>query len=180
MIEDRLCGGQTHTVTVDIHLLRDSLGSGSARLEATPLLPEEIELIAWSGSRTHLENVLTQLERVTTGEVEYLTLRAEGVPVAKGGSDFAKEVGAAAIWQLATHPQLQGLGLATRLIGELESRAVRRGVRRLRIGVGVENVRARRLYEHLGYEVVGESEASCWQRLRTALGSFTGRHASRC
>jgi len=37
---------------------------------------------------------------------------------------------------------------------------VRRGVRRLRIGVGVENVRARRLYEHLGYEVIGESEAS--------------------
>jgi len=102
MIEDRLCGGQTHTVTVDIHLLSDSLRSGTARLEATPLLPEEIELIAWSGSRTHLENVLAQLERVATGEVEYLTLRTDGVPVATGGIDFAKEVGAAAIWQLAT------------------------------------------------------------------------------
>jgi ribosomal protein S18 acetylase RimI-like enzyme len=54
----------------------------------------------------------------------------------------------------------EGLGLATRLIGELEARALQRGVRRMRIGVGIDNPRARRLYEHLGYAPIGESEAS--------------------
>ena len=95
---------QTPVVIVDIHLLRDSIRRGTARLEATPLLREEIELIGWSGSQTHLENVLAQLERVATGEVEYFTLSADGIPVAKGGIDFTKEVGAGAIWQLATLP----------------------------------------------------------------------------
>ncbi len=64
------------------------------------------------------------------------------------------------IWQLATHPQLQGLGLATRLIGELESSAVRRGVLRVRLGVETDNLRALRLYKYLGYQTIGESLAS--------------------
>ena len=147
-------------VDVDLNALRTAIVSGTESLDVTPLHAEEIELIAWSGSRTHLENVLGQLPRVATGAVEYLTVRAGGLPVAKGGIDFAKEPRAGTIWQVATHPLLRGLGLATRLIGELESCAIKRGVRRLRIGVGIDNHRARRLYEHLGYEPIGESEAS--------------------
>ncbi len=147
-------------VDVDVERLRGAILSGTESLDVTPLQAEEIELIAWSGSRTHLENVRGQLRRVAAGEVEYLTIRAAGLPVAKGGIDYAKEPGAGTIWQVATHPLLQGLGLATRLIGELESRAVQRGVRRLRIGVDIDNQRARRLYEHLGYQCIGESEAS--------------------
>ena len=89
-------------------------------------------------------------------------MRVNGVPLAKGGIDFAKEARAGTIWQVATHPQLEGLGLATLLIEELEKRAVRRGVCRLRLAVEIENDRARRLYEHLGYRHIGNSEAS-WE-----------------
>jgi ribosomal protein S18 acetylase RimI-like enzyme len=63
---------------------------------------------------------------------------------------------------VATHPQLEGLGLATRLMEELEKRARRRGAHRVNLGVEIGNDRARRLYEHLGYEPIGESEAS-WE-----------------
>jgi hypothetical protein len=94
--------------------------------------------------------------------VDYLAVRAGGVLVAKGGIDFAAEAGAGTIWQLATHPRLEGLGLATRLIGELEACALRRGVHRLRLGVEVDNPRARQLYERLGYEPIGESETA-WE-----------------
>ena len=156
-----ISGVQTCSMAaVDVNVLRASIRSGTARLDITPLLPEEIESIGWSGTRMHLDNVLAELGRVAAGEVEYLTLRADGLPVAKGGIDFAKEPGAGVIWQLATHPQLQGLGLATRLIGGLESRAVRRSVLRVRLGVETQNLRALRLYRHLGYETIGESEAS--------------------
>jgi ribosomal protein S18 acetylase RimI-like enzyme len=89
----------------------------------------------------HLDNVLAQLQRAAAGEVDYLTLRAYGLPVAKAGIDLAKGRNAGVIWRLATHPQFQGLGLAMRLIARLESTAVRRGVRRLRLGVEKENLR---------------------------------------
>jgi ribosomal protein S18 acetylase RimI-like enzyme len=136
--------------------------AGSARLEVTPLHRAHLGDIEWSGSATHLENVAVQLQRVESGDVEYLALRADGHAVCKGGIDFAKEPDAGTIWQLATHPHLEGIGLATRLIVELESRAFQRGIRRLRLAVEPDNARAHRLYEHLDYHAIGQSEAS-WE-----------------
>jgi ribosomal protein S18 acetylase RimI-like enzyme len=146
----------------DYDALRAAIVSGAARIEVTPLSLAHIEDIAWSGSRAHLENVAVQLQRVATGEVEYLAVRADGEAVSKGGIDFAKETDAGTIWQLATHARLEGIGLASRLIQELESRSLRRGVNRVRLAVELDNARARRLYEHLGYRVMGESEVS-WE-----------------
>jgi ribosomal protein S18 acetylase RimI-like enzyme len=146
----------------DHDALRTAIVSGAAHIEVTPLEPGDIEDIAWSGSRTHLENVALQLERVASGDVDYMAVRANGYAVSKGGIDFAEEAGAGTIWQLATHAHLEGLGLATRLIDELESRARERGVTRLRLAVGLDNERARRLYEYLGYRAIGESEVS-WE-----------------
>jgi ribosomal protein S18 acetylase RimI-like enzyme len=146
----------------DIDALRASILGGSARLEVVPLRPDDLDLIAWSGGPTHLEHVRRELGRVEAGEVDYLAVRVGGVLVAKGGIDFAAEAGAGTIWQVATHPRLQGLGLATCLIGALEARALRRGVHRLRLAVEVDNPRARRLYERLGYESIGESETA-WE-----------------
>jgi ribosomal protein S18 acetylase RimI-like enzyme len=142
--------------------LRIGIQNGVAHIEVEPLEQDDIEDIEWSGSRSHLESVALQLKRVESGEVDYLAVRADGRAVSKGGIDFARESAAGTIWQLATHPQLQGLGLATRLIHELESRAVKRGVKRFRLAVELDNPRARRLYEHLGYRAIGESEAS-WE-----------------
>jgi hypothetical protein len=71
---------------VDVHALRASIRSGTAQLDVSPLLPQEIESIGWSGTRMHLDNVLAELGRVAADDVEYLTLRADGLPVAKGGS----------------------------------------------------------------------------------------------
>ena len=146
----------------DYDALRTAIVSGAAHIEITPLEPGDIEDIAWSGSRTHLENVVLQLQRVANGDVDYLAVRANGHAVCKGGIDFAEEPGAGTIWQLATHAQLEGIGLATRLIHELEQRALERGIGRLRLAVGLDNERARWLYEYLGYRAIGESEVS-WE-----------------
>ena len=77
--------------------------SGAARSELTALDPARIEDVAWSGGRPHLENIATQLQRVATGEVEYLVVRADGHAVSKGGIDVAKEPGTGTIWQVTTH-----------------------------------------------------------------------------
>ncbi len=146
----------------DFGSLRQAIRVGLAAFDVIDLQPGEVERIEWSGSRAHLENVAGQLERARAGEVDYLCLLADGNEVSKGGVDFAVEAGAGTIWQLATHPRLEGLGLATRLIQALEERVVRRGLRLVRLSVEVDNRRARRLYEHLGFLPVGESEAS-WE-----------------
>jgi ribosomal protein S18 acetylase RimI-like enzyme len=145
---------------IDYEALRADIVSGTALIAVLPLERNDVEDIAWSGSRAHLDNVVVQLERVGSGQVFYLVVRANGHAVAKGGIDFAKEAGAGTVWQLATHPRLEGVGLATRLIAELEQCAGERRVRRLRLGVELDNPRARRLYEHLGYRQIGESDAS--------------------
>lgn len=124
------------------------------------LAEDDVSRLAWSGSRLHLESVRSQLERMRAGTVEYLVARAPGTggggggggePVAKGGVDYEQEPGAGVIWQLATHPSLQGLGLGTRLIACAEQRIVARGLPRAVIGVEPDNVGAQRLYERLGY-----------------------------
>lgn len=156
--------------------LRQRVGDGAAVVDVRPLQPEHLGSISWSGSRTHLDNVAEQLDRVESGEVVYLALFADDRPVCKGGIDFAKEAGAGTIWQVATMPVLEGLGLATRLIGALESAAMARGVRRSRLAVEPDNARAQRLYEYLGYERVGESEAS-WDAERPDGSRY--RHSTR-
>lgn len=126
-------------------------------MEIAPLRREHLTEILWSGDGAHMRNVAGQLERVETGDVEYYAAFVDDAPVAKAGIDFAVEAHAATIWQVATHPDFEGRGLATALMRFAEERALARGVRRMRLGVEVENVRAQRLYEFLGYVPIGES-----------------------
>ena len=112
-----------------------------------------------------------QLARVPSGEVDYVAVFVDGHPASKGGVDYAIEADAGTIWQIATHPLLEGLGLATRLIGALEALAAERGVTKIRLGIEPDNRRARELYEHLGYRVIGESEAS-WEAERSDGSRF--------
>jgi ribosomal protein S18 acetylase RimI-like enzyme len=146
--------------------MRERIAGGAACIEVLELSSDDLESIAWSGSAPHLENVARQLTRVPLGEVVYLAVFVDGHPVSKGGVDFTKEAGAGTIWQLATHFRLEGLGLATTLVGELEARVAARDLTKVRLGVEPENARARRLYEHLGYREIGESEAS-WEAARS-------------
>jgi ribosomal protein S18 acetylase RimI-like enzyme len=60
------------------------------------------------------------------------------------------------LYALRVRPPHRGQGIGTRLIQEAESRLVERGYQRALIAVAIENHAARRLYERLGYHVVGE------------------------
>lgn len=84
----------------------------------------------WAGGLLHVSHVRDALSRVPSGEVEYLVVRApSGEPVAKAGIDYAKRDDAGVLWQLATYPRLQSLGLGTRLVGEATHRIRARGRR---------------------------------------------------
>ena len=125
--------------------------AGPGALQVDDLVTADLPHIAWSGTPSHLRNVEGQLERVAHGEVEYLAVRSpSGVPVAKGGVDYRQHEGAGTMFQLATLPSLQGLGVATHLIGVAEDRIRERGLIVAMLGVEHDNDRARSLYQRLG------------------------------
>jgi ribosomal protein S18 acetylase RimI-like enzyme len=137
---------------------------GVGVLVVDDLRVKDLGRLGWSGSATHIRSVAEALERVSSGEVEYLVVRApSGAPVAKGGIDYVKVAEAGTLWQLATHPRLQGLGLGTLLIGGAEDRIRARGFRWVSLGVEDHNPRARALYERLGYRACGREQAS-WEQ----------------
>jgi ribosomal protein S18 acetylase RimI-like enzyme len=138
---------------------------GLDSLTVSDLTPSDLPLIAWSGSATHLESVTKALQRVASGEVDYLAVRApDGQIVAKGGIDYKQHAEAPTMWQLATRTELQSLGIGTLLIQAMEDRIRARGFKRAMVGVEHNNPRAQALYERLGYKTCGTEHAS-WERL---------------
>jgi ribosomal protein S18 acetylase RimI-like enzyme len=131
---------------------------GEAVVLIDDLTRQDLDRIAWSGSPSHLRNVAEQLDRRDRGVLDYLVLRVDGEPVCKGAVDYEEFAGAGEIMQLATHPDLEGRGYATRLIAEAERRISGRGLSLARLSVEPGYERAVRLYRHLGYEPIGERD----------------------
>jgi ribosomal protein S18 acetylase RimI-like enzyme len=175
-LEERLLRGQDRDVEAELERTRltaETAGPGS--LVVDDLRAEDLAKLGWSGTATHVRSVAGYLTRVPAGEVDYLVLRGvDGTPVAKAGIDYAEAPGVGTIIQLATHGQLQRLGLATALIAAAEERIRRRGLTKARMAVEDDNPRARALYERLGYQEVGRQAVS-WEA-EAADGSLFTYH----
>jgi ribosomal protein S18 acetylase RimI-like enzyme len=144
--------------------------SGLDVLVVNALTFDDLDQIAWSGEPRHRVAVSEALSRVASGDVEYLAVRVpSGGPVAKVGIDFARYRGSGYLWQFATHPELQGLGIGSFLLAAAEARIITRGLRLARINVEDENPRARQLYERLGYAIMGR-DTETWERVDVAGG----------
>ncbi|MFJ7058365.1 GNAT family N-acetyltransferase [Streptomyces griseobrunneus] len=122
------------------------------KLSARDLVHADLASCGWAGSDHHLANVVGQLERARTGEVDYLAIcPATDIPVAKGGIDYQVKEGVGILWQLAVHPALQSCGIGTFLVEAAERRIRSRGLHQAELAVEESNPRARALYERLGY-----------------------------
>jgi ribosomal protein S18 acetylase RimI-like enzyme len=146
---------------------------GADSLTVNDLTPADLGQIAWSGGPLHMPAVAQALTRAERGEVDYLAVRSpDGRPVSIGGVDYAPYEGAGTLWQLATHGELTGLGIGTRLIAALEDRIRARGLPWAMLGVEDSNPRARALYDRLGYEACGREQAS-WPEADGQGNAFT-------
>lgn len=122
------------------------------KLSARDLVHADLASCGWAGSDHHLANVVGQLERARTGEVDYLAIcPATDIPVAKGGIDYQVKEGVGILWQLAVHPALQSCGIGAFLVEAAERRIRSRGLHQAELAVEESNPRARALYERLGY-----------------------------
>jgi ribosomal protein S18 acetylase RimI-like enzyme len=143
----------------DVRRLLESDGVHGLRVD--DLTEDDLPSLGWSGSQLHLVSVRRALERVRSGEVEYLAVRApDGHPIAKVGIDYVANPGAGTLWQMATTTELRGLGIGTHLIAVAERRIREHGLSIAQLDVEIDNPRARGLYERLGYRETGRRPAS--------------------
>jgi ribosomal protein S18 acetylase RimI-like enzyme len=149
---------------VTIEGLRAMIRAGGVeQLAVGDLRADEIAGLAWSGNPAHLRRVAAALQRAARGMEDYLVVRAPGgEPVAKMRIDYTSEADTGVFSQLATVGPLQGLGIATMLIGAGEQRVHARGLAFAALGVEDDNPRARHLYQRLGYQAAGRQHAS-WE-----------------
>jgi ribosomal protein S18 acetylase RimI-like enzyme len=131
-------------------------------VRARDLRADEVPSLAWAGGPSHLDAVNAELRRREAGEVDYLAVCGpRDVPLGIGGVDHVRHEGAGTIYQLAVQPPLQSHGLGALLVRALEERVRARGAGRVMLLVGVDNPRARALYERLGYREAG-TETDRW------------------
>ncbi|CAF1555820.1 unnamed protein product, partial [Didymodactylos carnosus] len=121
---------------------------------------DELQFVSWSGSPTHLTYVAEAIERASKGEVDYLIIYVDGVPLGIGGVDYMVNVGVGTLYQLSVHPDYESRGIGTALIQALEKRTVDRGCTAAELSVEIENARARALYERLEYSIIGTTTES--------------------
>ena len=121
---------------------------------------DDLPSITWSGTSTHLQYVAEAIERASRGEVDYLAISIDGQIRGIGGVDFTRNVGVGTLYQLTVHSDHQSHGIGTALIRALEKRILDRGLMVAELTVEQENDRARRLYEWLGYNIIGTTSES--------------------
>ena len=80
-----------------------------------------------------------------TGYVQMLLINADNDPELANGRDIAH------VHDLRVHQELQGTGIARRLMDRMEENARERGIRYLTLGVDDTNLRAIEFYRRRGY-----------------------------
>lgn len=150
-----LCAPSSHFVAT-----RTGTVVGMVEVVVRPLGFDDLPQCSWLGSPTHLRSVREQLARQQAGQVSYLLVVCDGVPVCAGGVDWVRIPQMGYVWQVGTREGFRSRGFAQELMRHFEVLASRRAVPVLRLEVEVDNTPARRLYERLGYRVVGSSSPS--------------------
>jgi ribosomal protein S18 acetylase RimI-like enzyme len=98
--------------------------------------------------------------RATTGEIVGQVF----LQYASDDPRFADGLTRGYIYALRVKAAYQNQGIGRQLIQEAEGHLRQKGMRLATIGVAKSNAGAQRLYERLGYRVLGE-DAGCWTYL---------------
>jgi ribosomal protein S18 acetylase RimI-like enzyme len=125
-----------------------------------PCVAEDLPMLEWYGLfRDHRELFTDAFARHLAGNNVMLVADLRGFPVGQAWIDLVKhnEERVGYVWAVRVFPFLRGLGIGTHLIDSAERILAERGYRGAELGVEKDNPDARRLYERLGYALVGEA-----------------------
>ena len=115
-----------------------------------------LEWWGWYGE--HREIIRSVFAEALRGQSLMLVADSGDFPVGQLWIDLARKKVAhvAILWALRVIPGFRGSGIGSRLIQAAENTLRKHGYRTCEIGVEDENVDARRLYERMGYQVIGK------------------------
>jgi ribosomal protein S18 acetylase RimI-like enzyme len=126
-----------------------------------PAKRDDLRDLDWYGHQSPVRrHIASILDRREVGETELLVAEVNGFAAARLGIDFTRARDATLLWSFAVVPHLQRLGIGTAMVAAAEKLARERGFAIAEIHVEKGNSDAQRLYERLGYEVVGEERAA--------------------
>ena len=123
-----------------------------------PCQERDLAGLEWFGTQAGFRASFREtFERSRTGAVAMLVADVRGFPAGRLAVDLQlrRREGVALLWSFAVFGPFQGLGIGTRLVGLAERVAVAAGLGQAELAVAKDNPDARRLYERLGYRVVG-------------------------
>lgn len=120
---------------------------------------DDLRRLEWFGMLTRFRASFDDyFERYERGEILYLVAEMNRFPVGQILVDVTlrQSEGVALIWAFRIMPNLHNLGIGSWLIRAAEQAVKARGFRYTELGCEHFNIRAKRLYDRLGYEVIGE------------------------
>jgi ribosomal protein S18 acetylase RimI-like enzyme len=131
-----------------------------------PLREDELPALEWEGEYTHFRNLFQQsFEEMQLGQRVMLVAYAAGsgamagqvfVQFISADPKYADGASRGYLYALRVKPAYQNRGLGRQLIQAAEERLRARGMDVSTIGVAKDNMRAQKLYERMGYQIVGE------------------------
>ncbi len=125
-----------------------------------PCAEKDLLDLEWFGSLADFRKLIrSAYDRHVKGENIMLVAEANLFPVGQVWIDLTKlqTDGIGVLWALRVLTPFQNLGIGSSLIHFAESILHNKGYRIAELGVGKENKAAKRLYERLGYQVVGDN-----------------------
>jgi len=131
-----------------------------------PLREEELPALEWDGEYAHFRHLFRQsFEEMQLGQRVMLVATAAGSGALAGqvfiqfiSSDpkYADGASRGYLYALRVKPEYQNRGLGRQLIQAAEEQLRGRAMQVSTIGVAKDNLHAQRLYERMGYQIVGE------------------------
>ena len=149
-----------------------------------PCRLEDLPALEWFGLFAS-QRQLIEIEygRHEAGEAVILVADANGEVSAQAWIDLARadSDSTAVVWAVRVMPCLQNLGIGTRMLAAAEDVARERRLRFCELSVDRDNERAARLYERLGYELVGADPlGQQWIMRKTLTDSPASRRIGQC
>jgi ribosomal protein S18 acetylase RimI-like enzyme len=119
-------------------------------------LPRDAERLRWSDGDDWKSRHEERIERQFRGEVIYFLALVRDYPIGHALLKWSGKPTAPDypdVEDLRVFEPFRGLGVGTALLDACEQACRERGISEIGLAVGVENARARALYERLGYRV---------------------------
>ncbi len=139
--------------------------AGRLELEIRPLREEDVEHLEWHGGADLRSFYRWQWDRHHEGEREVLVAVFNGLPIGQVALHWDGKPlhpGVPDIQSLRVMHLFRGLGIGSRLIEACEMEASRRTCGKIGLAVALDNPKARKLYERLGYHADGPTYIDHW------------------